>query len=162
MIFSAESASDRVEAEQLLDGKYVTTFKDLKELDAIYKIRQIRWYCHNHDGQKTIDIITQLNSKGMKVVNQFVGKEEIDFEDACGSYYTLADATLTGECDKLHWSKPTRWDVLFSKPFSDPKDQTHNFQVAIKAGRNFFFACDESKFDTGKFRALGRWMVFVR
>ena len=152
------------ELEAVKDGKFQLSIDGLKALDQIYHIKQMRFYCNNADGVRIIDIATGYNSKGQKVVDNFLGREAYGSEDACGSYYTLPSdsSTLTADCSGIVWTKPDRQDRLTNSPMYNTNHAYNVFYFAAQRSSGWvWYGCDDKNLNNGV-TAQGRWMVFVR
>ena len=155
---------DILELQRIQNGRF-SLYKDgLKELDAIYHIRQIRFYCKSADGQSTIDIATENNKKGRQVVDHFLGKTMLVAANACGAYYKLPEdnSRMAADCTKMRWAaKPAdNWYALTEAPILNTDGKIKFNFARSTAPAAFWWGCDN--FNRAPTEAGGQWMVYVR
>ena len=153
-----------MELQRIQNGRFCLNLIGLKELDAIYHIRQIRFYCKTADGQSTIDIATENTKKGKQVVDHFLGKSKLEAENACGGYYKLPDdnSKMASDCTKMNWAATVEnWYSLVEWPMYRTDSTSFRFYFARNTVSGWrWWACDD--YSTSTTKAGGQWMVYVR
>ena len=123
----------------------------------------MRFYCKSADGKHVIDIATENNLKGRRVVDHFMGREELSDEDSCGSYYTLPgdNSKMAADCKHMKWNGPLQSDFLVNSPMWYSILKKHVFYFARNTNPGWhWYACDEYGEEPEK--AGGIWIAYVR